>query len=350
MRYAIIILFLFLLPLSIFANMANPVITGSKQSEAYSSNDIDIIDEQLRVKILDVSKALFDITYTVESSQDGYQIPLVFDMMNDTDSFYVWVNGVKTETKITSDYLDQTDLHIWKDSLRNNFDATRNYDITEFRYFEVDLPKGVNTIRVQYIAKATIDKWGWVNKYIFEYNLEPAKQWRSFKNLNVSIDATAVPHKYEVIFGDTAIVDSVKSWQFSSLPNSGITITYEPEISDTAQFLISLDPFGIMCIASLLMIVIHLYFIIRYRKYHPQKKFSIVVFLPVLFMPFIAGLIYMWAHGLIYDVIGEYATRRGSYSFLIIPFLYIFIMPIYLLGVWITDMLLKKKLRNKANR
>lgn len=88
LRYVVLcslILGLLSLSISIFsyANMASPISDGTTVSTAYSSKDIDILSENINIKIdKGFHQADYDVTYEVYSAEKGYRIPLVFEVFD----------------------------------------------------------------------------------------------------------------------------------------------------------------------------------------------------------------------------------------------------------------------------
>ncbi len=111
-----IILVLFLLSHSVFsyANMASPTIDGTNTSTAYTSKDIDILSETININIdKGFNQANYDVTYEIYSAEEGYRIPLVFEVFDRVGdkadkSFIVEVDGQVVPVLNNYDYESQS--------------------------------------------------------------------------------------------------------------------------------------------------------------------------------------------------------------------------------------------------
>ncbi len=57
--------------LSAFSNMSSPYRDGNRTSEAYSSKDIDILNERIEIVLYKMGQAKFSIIYTIRSDRRG---------------------------------------------------------------------------------------------------------------------------------------------------------------------------------------------------------------------------------------------------------------------------------------
>ncbi len=346
-RFVFSILF-FAISVCSYANMSSPWIKGSITSEAYSSKDIDIIKENIHIKLIDLYKAEFKVVYTVKSDRQGLQIPLVFDTMTDDandGSFNVWVDNVEIPvSNIPSTY---DDLHAlqWIDSLDSHLRYSQDDipNLIGLKYFEVDLPKGVHTIRVEYIAAADIYLGNSIKEFSFKYNLEPARYWRSFKDLHVIVDASILDGLAEVDLLDKTEFTGVKEWHFSELPQNIITISYVPNVSWLARFLVALSPTGLAIILTLAFIALHVYLVLRYRIKNPLKKISPIVIVGSILVPFIYCCLFIFAYDFVDWVIGDSASGRHGYLFFVF-FMYPIFVMFYMAIIWFVDKCKKSKL------
>lgn len=347
--------FLFFTPL--LANMASPIFSeGTLGAQPFISEYVDIVNETIHiVPDSQFQTAAYDIVYTVDAKQEGTQIPMLFYALEFKDYFHIWVDDSIVELRpIPEQFIDPFEGydHVfgeeaelatvqWPDG------QGLNAPLHTLKYFEMDLSQGRHTIRVTYDADVRGDSWGWVNRYSFRYSLSPAQYWKSFGELTITVDNRLhgqqlttdlePPHQ--------GSLDSVAVWHFSYLPADMITIEYEPELTSLATTLIDISPDGMAGIVLLLLACLHLFFLIRFRKKFPAKRFSWVVIVGGLIVPFLALLAYVKAYDLINWAIGpEASPHNGGYSFLIF-ILYPIVMPIYLGIMWGIDYLMKRQIK-----
>jgi len=343
---------------SVFANMASPYRDGTKVAAAFTSRDIDIISERINVTLnKNNASADYFIEYKIRTDKDGKQIPLLFYAADYKGDFKVWVDGKEVIVKkIPDDYtgnmyegfsksfynkdIDKAEVAIrWMES------SSTIYKITELKYFEVDLSKDEHIIRVEYTANVWENRSNWVKEYGYKYSLSPAKFWKSFGTLEITVNAVGFGEDLKTNLGKqtSGRLDSIAVWKFDKLPADVFAISYVPKISSAASFLINLEPFGLAMIIGLLLLIIHLFLMWRYRRNNPSKKFSWLMIVGSLIVPAIILFYYVYSFNIIDDVIGVNASRYHGYNFLIV-FIYPVLMPMYLLLMWIVDRLLKKRM------
>jgi len=99
------------------------------------------------------------------------------------------------------------------------------------------------------------------------------------------------------------------------LPDEYFEISYKPVPNYFAKILIAISPAGLWAIATILLILVHLRFTLRYRRKNIAKRFSIAVIFGSIIIPFLSLLSFMLSFDLIDAVIGKYATGRHGYVF-----------------------------------
>lgn len=336
-----------------FANMASPVFSGTMSSSAISSKNINITSENIFIKIdKDFTTAKYIVEYNIQSNVAGKQMPLLFYAKDYKDNFLVWVDNkpvsVKSLSELKMDYSSFLKLYEnGNDSTKVAISFDRNerafYEINDLKYFEIDVEKGNHVIRVEYVAKAWIDKSDWVKKYSFQYSLSPAKYWQSFSNLTIKIEQEGNVKNYTTNLGSSNEnkIASINTWNFKNLPSDFITINFQPKPNTLAAFLISLEPFGIAVILSNILMLLHLYWVIWYRRKNISKKFSAPVIIGSFLVPFLYLFIYISSYSVIDNIIGKDASSWHGYYILVIA-LYPVITLVYWLIVWLIDKLYKK--------
>lgn len=334
-----------------YANMASPYIKGDVTSEAYSSRDIDIISEHIKVAILNVYQSKFTVEYTIRTDRQGWQIPLIFDTQTNSynlNDFTVWVDGKEVSVSSVPSTYDNPRALQWVDSLDNHLRYPQENvpNIIGLKYFEANLSIGVHTIRVEYTVNAEQYLGNPVKEFSLNYNLKPARFWRSFGTLDIEIDATVLEYEYETNLSDTIVRAPVSHWHFTELPQDEFTIRYTPKTGGFAKIVKGIGAESIFVILSLLLIGFHIYWIIRYRKANLKKKFSPVVIAGSILLPLICCLIFMLSYSIVDAAIGEYASGRHGYTFFIF-FFYPIAMPIYWLIMWLIDRVVKEKVASR---
>ncbi len=340
-----------------FANMASPYRFGTKVSNAFTSSEVDILKERINVTLnKESSTANYVVEYFIRTDKEGKQIPLMFYASEYKGDFKVWVDGKKVSLqKIPNDYtrnkfegfsksynnkdVDKAEVAIrWRDN------SSIIYKLTELKYFEVDLAKGEHTIRVEYASNVWEDRSKWVKEFSYRYSLSPARYWKSFGTLEITLDARGFGEELNTNLGkqESGKQDSAV-WKFDKLPADVFEISYVPKISPTANLLINIEPSGLAMIIGLLLWIIHLFLTWRYRRSNPGKRFSWVMILGSLIVPAIILFYYVYSFDIIDSAIGDYASMYHGYNFLVV-FIYPVLMPVYLIVMWISDRMMKNRL------
>lgn len=342
LKYLITLTTFFLLYTSAHANMSSPVLRGDITSEAYSSKDIDILYEHLQITIIDFYTAKFVVTYLIKSDREGKQIPLIFDTMTNSyteDGFHVWLNNESIPvSKIPSTY-DNPNALAWIDSLDTHLAYPKNDapDIIGLKYFEVDLVKGEHTIRVEYTAHTIVNKWKPLESYEINYNLKPARYWRSFGKLDIEINTSDIKGIFKTnIDKDSILSGTVTHLHFSEIPKDELIISMTPQTGWFTNVMMGIGASGLFCTFALIVIALHIYFTLRYRQRNPDKRFSPIVIGGSLLVPFLCCCIFIFSYSLLDLIIGEYASGRHGYIFLIF-ILYPISTPIYFVVIWLID-------------
>ena len=347
--------FLFFTPL--MANMASPVFAeGTLGAQPFISEYVDIVNETIHiVPDSQFQTAAYDIVYTVDAKQEGIQVPMLFYALEYRDFFHIWVDDSIVELKpIPEQFIypfegydhvfgEEAELTTvqWPDG------QGLNAPLYTLKYFELDLAQGRHEIRVTYDADVRGEGWDWANRYSFRYSLSPAQYWKSFGELTITVDNRSQGQKLTTNLEPPhqGSLDSVAVWHFSYLPADMITIQYDPELSPLATTLIAINSDGMAGIVLFLLACLHLFSVIRFRKKNPTKRFSWVVIVGGLMVPFLVFLAYVKAYDLIDWAIGPEASEpNGGYSGMIF-ILYPIAMPIYLGIMWGVDYLIKRRMK-----
>lgn len=354
----IVIVFMLQVGYSAKANMSSPIWKGTISGSPFSSKDIDILSEKI-VIIIDsqFAKAKFIVEYNIESDKEIVRIPLLFYAKDYDGSFSVRLDNQKVIIRdVPYDKFEGTPFSGFLNAVTKNFSGEFVYFSTtlngssytrlnDLKYFEASITKGVHVIKVEYIATVWNDVSEWLTEYSFRYSLSPAKYWKSFGTLDITIQQEGEKREINTNLGipDEKEIKQTNSWHFNHLPADILLVSYTPDTNYLAKFFIFISPVGLFIIILLTLSVIHYYKIIRYRAVHPKKKYSGVVIIGSIFVPLIAIISFIFSFDLIDFLIGENAGRHHGYVFVVIlyyPILFIF----YGLCFWLIDRHFKRKL------
>lgn len=332
------------------ANMASPIQEGTHAITAISSKDIAILNENIRISIDKYfNKAFYQVEYTIRTESGGVQIPLLFHARDYLGKFKVWLDGKAVELKEVplspqdtlkrfdgfSDAFRKTDSPFPTELLvRYDVHSGRYFPLSDFVYFEVDLSKGAHQISVEYVGGVWADRSGWLKKYSFRYFLSPAREWKSFHELHVSIDASAFKETIHSNLGkpDSGSLKQTAHWTFKGIPSDYIELSYQPKPNNFAGLLIGISPLGLTLIFGLVLILLHIGVIRFLIKRSKMILSSFVVVAGSILIPFVILAGYTFSYDVIDSAIGMHAGRYHGYTFLVV-FLYVIVMPVYWLGI-----------------
>ncbi len=355
-----------------FANMASPILEGTMTTSAFSSDNIDIKSETIYIIIDENYKtAKFIVEYTIDSDQDGKQIPLLFYARDYKGNFSVWLDNKKINIsvwldnrKINIGTVPEKYIYIHNTPFKNFSNATKNnpkshnvtiywhknyasvYPINDLKYFEADISKGTHVVRVEYTAKVWTDlSFGWTKKYSFRYSLTPAQFWKSFGTLKIIVEQKGKIRQITTNLGESneGEIQAKNTWTFNKLPDKYFEISYQEKPNKLASILILITPLNLSIITMFVLFAIHLFIVIKCRKKYRNKKYSVAVILGTIIATFLSFFSYISFHLLIYSLIGKEASGYQGYTFMIF-LLYPIVLPIYWLIMWQIDRYIKRKL------
>lgn len=346
---------------SVFANMASPYRDGTKVAAAFTSRDIDIISERINVTLnRENFTADYFIEYTIKTDKDGMQIPLLFYAVDYKGDFKVWVDDEEVNVqKIPDDYAGKTyegfsgsynnrDIDKAEVSIKWRENSSIIYRLNDLKFFEINLSKGEHKIRVKYTANVWENRSNWVKEYGYRYSLSPAKFWKSFGTLEITVNAIGFGEDLKTNLGKPTggSLDSAAVWKFDKLPSDVFDISYIPKINSTATFLLKIEPFGLALIIGIALGIIHLFMMWKYRQSNHSSRFSWVMIVGSLVMPGIILFYYVYSFDIIDSAIGIHASRYHGYNFLVM-FIYPVLMPVYMIVMWLADRIMKKRVNIK---
>jgi hypothetical protein len=241
------ILFIILLQMQVYANMANPVKQGTFGGRPFVSKYVDVIHENLFIKIdKDFEFASFNVTYYIHSSIDGFQIPFLFIASDYLDSFTITIDGKKVSIQDIPDEFEVPENTKFKDfsyffeppsyddyshvTVDLSSKGGRVFDLNQMIYFETDITKGRHVIEVNYKATKWTHKLKKGNEFSFRYALSPAKYWKSFGTLNIKVDASECAKELTSNLGQpkNGNLRLLAEWDFDHLPVEMLQINYMP--------------------------------------------------------------------------------------------------------------------------
>lgn len=329
-----------------YANMASPIIDGTNASTAYSSKDIDILSENIDIDIAEgFNQADYDVTYEIYSAKEGDRIPLVFEVFdnidNDADkSFIVEVDGQAVPVLINYDYESHSK------SLPAYYDPETDTAVpfnNDAKYFEIHLSEGNHVINVKYSAYPTVNRSDWTNQYIYSYSLKPAKTWKSFGSLTVTLNMADEPQYLKTNLGKPlgGALQADSKWFFDHLPQDVLEISYQPQPMPLAQWLINLDSLILLLFLICLLGGAH-YGLMYWSRKKSLKIAWMVTWLGILIVPFIVLMIVFYKIYLIDWLLGEHASRYHGYTIFIIIFGYPLTLLVYLIIMKMCDSYFKR--------
>lgn len=343
MKKILLLLFCLLPGLALKANMASPILDGSATGLPFVCEYVRVQHESIRiVPSKDFKTCRFDVVYDIFADSGGIRIPMLFVATGYEGGMRITVDGIPVElaklpeaaylrnNSPKSRFLDRRfGSELLEVEVAWSEDGRRVYDLEDLHYFEFDLVAGAHQIKVEYEATQWRDRSEQVAKEYFVYTLSPAKYWKSFGALDITLEASDLPFPVVTNLGKPVMGDlsGETKWHFDSLPALDlIQISSKPEVGSTGKFFISLGQRGFMNAVWGILAVIHLIAIWAWRRKHFQKWFSWVWLVGSILIPLIACIVYVASESWIDNAIGPAASRFGSYSFLIIIF-----YPVYLI-------------------
>lgn len=329
------------------ANMANPMMEGSKPQNMYPLADCSVVKENIRVSIQKDKNekeffAKYNVTYHIFSETEK-QVPLVFVGVALQSNEEVIVNGQKIQLKnITEnevDFLKRDKDH----NLVISFAGKENYNVNanELMYFVAHLKKGENNIIINYNAAFSYDRRNFLRTYILEYSLYPSKFWKSFENVEFEIESEIPIEITSSSVGNPISTARGFLWKINNFDND-LTIKFTRKFNVLTKILIALEPFGIACMVSLVLVIFHLFLLKKQRKRYPQQ-YNWWVPLGIIFVPFIFCLIFIGAFDFL-DWLTDQKTYHYLY-FVLAIFTGLIFLFFYGIFVWIFDKNLKRKYR-----
>ncbi|HRP33615.1 MAG TPA: hypothetical protein PKV73_17085 [Agriterribacter sp.] len=288
-KISAVFVFIILLQISAKANMASPQLDLLSGVSTISSRQIDILHEDLKITLDSFfDKAFFNVHYRIRADKAGIQIPLLFVAELYKSDFTVEVDGKPVSVlRIPETFYQSGRL---KDFSPPNIDVESDrvyvdwpvfqkvYEKKDVQYFEVDLTQGEHSIVVRYEAGALSKEFYGdydivTTETSIKYLLSPAKLWKSFGGLNLTIDGADFFNSNPDAsiysdFGNLSAKEPVKRWEFDSIPQDYFYVSYRPKSwSYSFQYFIGYyKPAIIIYGTGMILLLVIIYGIYRYKK------------------------------------------------------------------------------------
>ncbi len=318
-----------------YANMASPVNEGTFGTRPFISQYVNILHENLHITIDEnFEYADFVVEYNIHAEKSGSQIPLLFYASSYYENFKVTIDGKEVTLARQEDFWNAygpekeklTNFHYLYSAdrkeiseIENQFKYGRNDRIylKDFLYFETDISEGNHIIKVTYKATNWRYNHNRVNEDSFRYALAPAKYWKSFGTLTITVDASNVKDQVSINVGTpkSGDINGVSTYEFDKLPVEVLQISRIPTLSSFAKLLMNIESFWLAMILISFVVLFHIWQMYRFRKKQPKRKFSTPAFIGATMIPFLFIFVLLLATFWIDTSIGEpYASGRESYG------------------------------------
>ncbi|MGB1248200.1 MAG: hypothetical protein ACPG4Z_04895, partial [Chitinophagales bacterium] len=318
-----------------------------------------------------------DIEYHISTDTSGISIPLLFyamdlysakgvllnndnmeqDFMASIDGVLVEISPIPHELQSYDSSMSLADFEYYfyheNDEYEGLFEMndseTSSFYVSpsDLKYFETNIDSGKHIIKASYYASTWTYQDIWVQEKSFRYALSPAQYWKSFNELNITIDASNYNGEVQFTSQDSTSFTGIMNHQYLNIPYDVIVIEQVIDINPFAQTLINLSPFNIAIITLLILLIIHTFLQYRYRKTNTIKLFSWIALIGGLLVPILTILVFWSSYELIYMLLGNMASNRASYGmvfaiFILGPILFM----VYLLYSFLIDFIFKRNLKN----
>jgi len=330
-------------PLAFFANMAQPWVAGSSHSSLYSIKNCSVSKERISVKLLKGEEGYFahyKVIYHIISDENK-EVPLVFIGKNLYSNQKVLVNNVAVN-QIDIDKNSESFLQQNLNKFEIKFAENESYEIQteELIYFKAQLKKGENIVVINYDAELYQNRFGFEKEFTLEYSLYPSKFWKSFENVEFSLEPSDGINIKSSNLGTYTQINNAYIWKIKSFENN-VKIEFTPKYNWFLQILLTLNPMGIAFIFALIFGFFHYQLLKKRRAKHPNK-YNWLVPVGILLVGILTYSIFFFSFEFIDWLIQE--NSKHGYYVLFIIFTMPFFFIVYGLLTWFIDRQLKKKL------
>lgn len=343
------------------ANMATPWREGTNSARPFTNQWVDIVKEELTIKPeRHFRNAQYDIRYHISVKKGGVRIPLLFIALDQSSDFRIEVDGKEVmlqgvPREYTPDHPGFRDFRYFFEEgpgsdadvvLYDSPNGGRVYSLNMLKYFTADLSKGSHEIHVSYKACHWQDlSDGWVKSYEFRYALSPARYWKSFGELLLTIDASECLHPLELQLDRHTTIrpGSILQRTVHGVPSEILYLGYQPKITGFPATLLSIGPLGIALIVGIPLAILHFLLLAIRSRRKPEANNGWIVSIGSFLVPIIFFWTWICAYDWIDTALGEHAARSHGYSSLGILILSIPVIGLYLLAVYRQNRLLMRR-------
>jgi hypothetical protein len=201
MKKLLSLLFIICCTTNVWANLAAPSQGGQSLTEPNGIKNVDIIKEDLTIDFTQLAdeniiwsdrEINVEAIYEIDNPSEIKNLELVFVIVSESKNFQFYLN----DKEINSQPIDNkefADRQSWKKPSNTPYENKEimynpaNHTLKSAK-FTLNLPKGKHTLRAKYKAKPTVHKdVGMTKGWQFAYSLAPARDWKSFGELNLNI-------------------------------------------------------------------------------------------------------------------------------------------------------------------
>lgn len=295
LKISAVFVFIILLQISAKANMASPQLELLSGVSTISSRQVDILHEDLKITLDPFfNNVFFNVHYRIRTDKAGKQIPLLFVAESYKSNFIVEVDGKPVEIlRIPESFYESGRLmdynppkiEVKPDEIYVDWPVFEKvYEKKDVQYFEVDLAQGEHSIAIRYEASAVSEEFYGeydivTNETSIKYLLSPAKLWKSFGGLNLTIDATNFFKENTDAFiysdfGNLSAKEPVKRWEFDSIPQDYFYVSYQPKSwsYNFKYFMAYYKPAFIIYGTGIILLLVIIYGIYRYKKKQKSQR------------------------------------------------------------------------------
>lgn len=201
MKTLLSLILLTICSISLWANVAAPSQGGQTLTEPSGIKNIDIVKEDLNIDFTQLADESLpwnarivnvEAIYEINNPADIAKLELVFVILSDAKNFQFFLD----DKEIASEIIDNKEFANRKEWKKPDKTPFENRELMYNPYngnlksakFTLNLPKGKHFLKAKYKAEPTVYKdLGIMKGWQFAYSLAPARDWKSFGGLNLTI-------------------------------------------------------------------------------------------------------------------------------------------------------------------
>ncbi len=343
--------------INVWANVAAPSQGGQTLTEPSGIKNIDIVKEDLNIDFTQLADENIpwsdrivnvEAIYQIDNPADIAKLELVFVIVSDSKNFQFFLD----DKEVVSEPIDNkefADRQTWKKPDKTPYQdhelmyAPSNSNLKSAK-FTLNLTKGKHTLKAKYKAEPTVYKnIGIMKGWQFAYSLAPAKDWKSFGGLNLSIK---LPQDWK-LFSNLKLEQNGETLtgNFKEIPADFLAITTQAPIPNSYKtWSNNLSNLFLACLFGFPILLI-LFALWQGYKWKNSWVYGGVAGIVWALLVGIFGFLYeSYPKSLIPE--GQYASY--GYDGLFNIFFYALLIPIVFvvgIGLWVVSVLLAGKWR-----